>query len=432
MGAQKFRKRMAKLKIVFLSIALCWSLPLQAYDIDELVKILIEKNENNSAFKYDDQIDDISLDNADKIFIPEIDYSYSFSNTTSSTTSTSTINSNTNTISATVNLYNGGFSQLNLIATQTRNQALDFLRQYQKELLIKELINGYNTLQGLVLKKNNQQKNLNFYERKVQEAEILFQANRITKTDLLDFQNELISAESLLLDYDRQIDNLMLQVNKLLDMELEDEDVDFKRVIEIPDQLVERKLFSELMNSSYGQYLTYIEQTYIPELEMNKKDLKPSVDLSYSLSDSDKFSSSVDHRRSSSLSLTLSIPLYDGYKDENNFDIQKYEYQKKLLTHKDLKKDLLNTYLESWNNYDFYNQKIENQEAIIETLNLKLKGDEILYKSQKISVTRLIETQNDLNNANNILLDLVTQKKYYLMDILILNNDLAKITNGLG
>jgi len=272
MGAQKFRKRMAKLKIVFLSIALCWTLPLQAYDIDELVKILIEKNENNSAFKFDDQIDDISLDNADKIFIPEIDYSYSFSNTTSSTTSTSTINSNTNTISATVNLYNGGFSQLNLIATQTRNQALDFLRQYQKELLIKELINGYNTLQGLVLKKNNQQKNLNFYERKVQEAEILFQANRITKTDLLDFQNELISAESLLLDYDRQIDNLMLQVNKLLDMELEDEDVDFKRVIEIPDQLVEKKLFSELMNSSYGQYLTYIEQTYIPELEMNKKD----------------------------------------------------------------------------------------------------------------------------------------------------------------
>ena len=432
MGSKKFRKRMAKLKIVFLSIALCWSLPLQAYDIEELVKILIEKNENNSTFKYDDQIDDISLDNAHKIFIPEIDYSYSFSNTTSSTSSTSTVNSNTNTISATINLYNGGFSQLNLIATQTRNQALDFLRQYQKELLIKELINGYNNLQGLVLKKNNQQKNLNFYERKVQEAEILFQANRITKTDLLDFKNELIFAESLLLDYDRQIDNLMLQVNKLLDMELDDESVDFDRVIEIPDQFVEKKLFSELMNSSYGQYLTYIEQTYIPELEMNKKDLKPSVDLSYSLSDSDKFSSSVDHRRSSSLSLTLSVPLYDGYKDENNFDIQKYEYQKKLLTNKDLKKDLLNTYLESWNNYNFYLQKIENQKAIIETLKLKLKGDEILYKSQKISVTRLIETQNDLNNANNILLDLVTQKKYYLMDILILNNDLAIITNGLG
>ena len=423
---------MAKLKIIFLFVAFCWSMPLQAYDIDELVKILIDKNENNSAFIYDDQIDDISLENADKIYIPQIDYTYNYSNTTSSTVSTSTLNTNTNTISATVNLYNGGFSQLNLISTKVRNQALDFLRQYQKELLIKELVNGYNTLQGLIQKKINQQKNLNFYQKKVQEAEILFKANRITKTDLLDFQNELISAESLLLDFDRQIDNLMLQVNKLLDMDLVDEDIEFDKIIEVPDQLVEKKPLSGLMNSSYGQYLTYIEQTYLPELEMNKKDIRPSVDLTYSLSDSDKFSNSVDHRRSSSLSLTLSVPIYDGFKDENNFDIQKYEYQKKLLNHKDLKRDLLNTYLESWNNYDFYVQKIDNQNSIIDTLKLKLKGDEILYKSQKISVTRLIETQNDLNNANNIILDLITQKKYYLMDILILNNELSKITNGLG
>jgi outer membrane protein TolC len=423
---------MAKLKIIYLFIAFCWSIPLQAYNIDELVKILIDKNENNSAFIYDDQIDDISLDNADKIYIPQIDYTYNYSNTTSSTVSTSTVNTNTNTISATVNLYNGGFSQLNLISTQLRNQALDFLRQYQKELLIKELINGYNTLQGLIQKKGNQQKNLNFYQKKVQEAEILFKANRITKTDLLDFQNELISAESLLLDFDRQIDNLMLQVNKLLDMDLVDEDIEFDKIIEVPDQLVEKKPLSGLMNSSYGQYLTYIEQTYLPELEMNKKDIRPSVDLTYSLSDSDKFSNSVDHRRSSSLSLTLSVPLYDGFKDENNFDIQKYEYQKKLLNHKDLKRDLLNTYLESWNNYNFYVQKIDNQNSIIDTLKLKLKGDEILYKSQKISVTLLIETQNDLNNANNIIYDLITQKKYYLMDILILNNELSKITNGLG
>ena len=423
---------MAKFKIIFLFVAFCWSMPLQAYDIDELVKILIDKNENNSAFIYDDQIDDISLENADKIYIPQIDYKYNYSNTTSSTVSTSTVNTNTNTISATINLFNGGFSQLNLISTKIRNQALDFLRQYQKELLIKELVNGYNTLQGLIQKKSNQQKNLNFYQKKVQEAEILFKANRITKTDLLDFQNELISAESLLLDYDRQIDNLMLQVNKLLDMDLIDEDIEFDKIIEVPDQLVEKKPLSGLMNSSYGQYLTYIEQTYLPELEMNKKDIRPSVDLTYSLSDSDKFSNSVDHRRSSSLLLTLSVPLYDGFKDENNFDIQKYEYQKKLLNHKDLKRDLLNTYLESWNNYNFYVQKIDNQNSIIDTLKLKLKGDEILYKSQKISVTRLIETQNDLNNANNIILDLITQKKYYLMDILILNNELSKITNGLG
>ena len=404
----------------------------KSYEISDLVKILIEKNNTNSSFKYDDLIDDKKLLNADTVFVPQIDYTYDFSNSTTSASSTSDLNSNTNTISATVNLYNGGFSQINLIATQNRNEAYDYLRLYQKELLIKELINGYNNLQGLILKKNNQKNNLDFYIKKLEEAEILFKANRITKTDLLDFRNELIQAESLLFDYDRQIDNLMLQLNKLLDLELRDEDVNFSFSIKIPKELIQKKMFSDLMNSSYGKYLSFIEKTYVSELELGKKEILPSIDLSYSLSDSDKFSNSIDHRRSSVLSLTLSVPLYDGYKDENNFDIDKYEYQKKILENKDLKKDMLNIYLESWNNYEFYDLKISNQKKIIDTLKLKLKGDEILYKSQKISVTRLIETKNELNDANNVLLDLITQQKYYLLDIIILNNDLNNVINGLG
>ena len=424
---------MGKIKVIFFLTIICFCISsAKSYEISDLIKILVEKNNTDSSFKYDDLIDNKNLQNADTIYIPQIDYSYNFSNSTTSTNTTNTLNSHTNTISATLNLYNGGFSQLNLLTTQTRNQAYDYLRHYQKELLIKELINGYNNLQGLIIKKGNQEQNLEFYKKKVQEAEILFQANRITKMDLLDFQNELINAESLLYDYDRQIDNLMLQVNKLLDLELTDEDVNFSFSIIIPNQLIEKKIFSELMNSSYGNYLSYLEKTYVPELEMSKKELLPSIDLSYSLSDTDKFSSSVNHRRSSALSLAMTIPIYDGYKDENNFDVDKYEYQKKLLEQKDLKKDMLNTYLESWNNYDFYNLKIDNQKKIIETLTLKLKGDEILYKAQKISVTRFIETKNELNDANNNLLDLMTQQKYYLLDIIILNNDLESVINGLG
>ena len=433
MESKKFGERMAKIKIILSILVLYFPFSVaNSYELSDLIKILIEKNNTNSSFKYDDLIDDKNYQSADTIYVPQIDYSYNFSNTTTSANTTDNLNSHTNTISATVNLYNGGFSQLNLLTTQTRNQAYDYLREYQKELLVKELINGYNNLQGLILKKNNQESNLEFYRKRVQEAEILFQASRITKTDLLDFQNELINAESLLFDYDRQIDNLMLQVNKLLDLELTDEDVNFTFNINIPNQLIEKKIFSELMNSSYGNYLNFIEKTYLPELDMEKTDLLPSVDLSYSLSDTDKFSNSINHRRSSSLSLTFTMPIYDGYKDELNFDVDKYEYQKKLLQHKDLKKDMLNTYLETWNNYDFYALKMNNQKKIIDTLKLKLKGDEILYKSQKISVTRLIETKNDLNDANNVLLDLITQQKYYLLDIIILNNDLKTVINGLG
>ncbi len=424
---------MAKIKIIFLStFFLFFSKGILSYEITDLIKILVEKNETNSQFKYDNLIDDKNLELADTLYIPEIDYSFSISNSTTSTDSTSTVNADTHTLSATVNLYNGGFSQLNLITTQTRNQAFDYLREYQKELLIKELLNGYSNLQTLIFKKKNQQLNLEFYRKKVLEAEILFKANRITKTEVLDLENELLEAQSVSLDYDRKIDNLMLQVSKLLDLDIYDEDVNFDYVIDVSNAQISKKLFSELMNSSYGQYLSFIENTYLPELEMSKKDLRPSVDLTYSLSESDNYSAAIDHRRSSSLSLSLSIPIYDGFKDENNFDIEEYNYQKKLLEHKDLKRDLLNTYLESWNNYDFYLNKINNQEKIIDSLELKLQGNEILYKAQKIDITQLIESKNELNDAHNILLDLKSSKKYYLIDILILNGDLNTIINGLG
>ena len=424
---------MAKIKIIFLStFFLFFSKGISSYEITDLIKILVEKNETNSKFKYDNLIDDKNLELADTLYIPEIDYSFNVSNSTTSTNTTSTLNSNTHTLSATVNLYNGGFSQLNLITTQTRNQAFDYLREYQKELLIKELLNGYSNLQTLIFKKKNQQLNLEFYRKKVLEAEILFKANRITKTEVLDLENELLEAQSVSLDYDRKIDNLMLQVSKLLDLDIYDEDVNFDYVIDVSNAQISKKLFSELMNSSYGQYLSFIENTYLPELEMSKKDLRPSVDLTYSLSESDNYSAAIDHRRSSSLSLSLSVPIYDGYKDENNFNIEEYNYQKKLLEHKDLKRDLLNTYLESWNNYDFYLNKINNQEKIIDSLELKLQGNEILYKAQKIDITQLIESKNELNDAHNILLDLKSSKKYYLIDILILNGDLNTIINGLG
>ena len=424
---------MAKIKIIFLStFFLFFSKGILSYEITDLIKILVEKNETNSKFKYDNLIDEKNLELADTLYIPEIDYSFSISNSTTSTDSTSTVNTDTHTLSATVNLYNGGFSQLNLITTQTRNQAFDYLREYQKELLIKELLNGYSNLQTLIFKKKNQQLNLEFYRKKVLEAEILFKANRVTKTEVLDLENELLEAQSVSLDYDRKIDNLMLQVSKLLDLEIYDEDVNFDYVIDVSNSQISKKLFSELMNSSYGQYLSFIENTYLPELEMSKKDLRPSVDLTYSLSESDNYSAAIDHRRSSSLSLSLSVPIYDGLKDENNFNIEEYNYQKKLLEHKDLKRDLLNTYLESWNNYDFYLNKINNQEKIIDSLELKLQGNEILYKAQKIDITQLIESKNELNDAHNILLDLKSSKKYYLIDILILNGDLNTIINGLG
>ena len=145
---------MAKIKVILLIFAFSLSVSnANSYELSDLIKILIEKNNTSSSFKYDELIDEKNLLNADSIYVPQIDYSYNFSNSTTSANDTNNFNSHTNTISASINLYNGGFSQLNLLTTQTQNEAFDYLRIYQKELLVKELINGYNNLQSLILKK---------------------------------------------------------------------------------------------------------------------------------------------------------------------------------------------------------------------------------------------------------------------------------------
>ena len=57
---------MAKLKIVLFSLFFSVvSNSLLSYEITDLIKILIEKNETNSKFKYDNLIEDKNLQNAD-------------------------------------------------------------------------------------------------------------------------------------------------------------------------------------------------------------------------------------------------------------------------------------------------------------------------------------------------------------------------------
>ena len=66
---------MAKLKIIFLSkFFLFFSKGILSYEITDLIKILVEKNETNSKFKYDNLIDEKNLELADTLYIPEFDY----------------------------------------------------------------------------------------------------------------------------------------------------------------------------------------------------------------------------------------------------------------------------------------------------------------------------------------------------------------------
>ena len=130
-----------------------------------------------------------------------------------------------------------------------------------------------------------------------------------------------MNSENNLFDINNEIENLTLELSNLLDMEIGVNEIKLDYDINIPSSLVKMKGLSHLMSSSYGQYLTFMEKTYLPELEKNKIDLIPSVDLDYDYSSTDKFSSTIGKRSSSSISLTLTVPLFNGFKKENDFDI---------------------------------------------------------------------------------------------------------------
>jgi outer membrane protein TolC len=172
-----------------------------------------------------------------------------------------------------------------------------------------------------------------------------------------------------------------------------------------------------------------MKKTYLPELEKNKIDLMPSVDLDYDYSNTDKFSSTIGKRSSSSISLTLTVPLFNGFKKENNFDISKYEYEKKLLDHKDMVQKFYTDYKISFNNYQNITKKIISQRVILESNQLKYEGSKILYEANRVDVNDLIDSQASLDQSINTMNQLEIDLKNISLSILIYNGNFSSIVN---
>ena len=430
MEFKKFGEDMAKSKIViFISFLFLAFNTGNAYEIEELINILNTKNQSESVFFYDQKINELDIKNSYSSFYPTISYSNKTSDTTTKTTTSSSVSSNTHSLSLDLNLYNGGYRDQNIIEIENKNKANMALNTYKKTLLIKELILGYYNLKSLHNLKETSNNNINFYSNKLKEAEILFEAGRLSKIDLLNFKSAQMNSENNLFDINNEIENLTLELSNLLDMEIGANEIKLDYDIDIPSSLIKKKTLSHLMSSSYGQYLTFIEKTYLPELEKNKIDLMPSVDLDYDYSNTDKFSSTIGKRSSSSISLTLTVPLFNGFKKENDFDISKYEYEKKLLDHKDMVQKFYTDYKISFNNYQNITKKIASQKVIVESNQLKYEGSKILYEANRVDVNDLIDSQASLDQSINTMNQLQIDLKNISLSILIYNGDFSSIIN---
>ena len=430
MEYKKFRENMAKNKIIILIFTLIFTMnSVHAYEIKELIEILYKKNQTESVFFYDNKINELNIKNSYSSFYPSVSYSNTTSDTETKTTTSSSVSSNTHNLSVNLNLYNGGYRGQNIIETNNKNYANNFLNEYKKSLLIKELILGYYNLKSLNELKEISKNNISFYSNKLKEAEILFEAGRLSKIDLLNFKSSKMNSENDLFDVSNEIDNLMLKLSNLLDMDIKFNEIQLDYDVVISESLIKKKQLSDLMNSSYGKYLSFMEKTYLPEMKKSKRDLYPSVDLDYDYSDTDKFSSTIGNRSSSSVSLTLTVPIFNGFKKENDFDIKKYEYEKKILDHKEMVKNFYTDYKINYNNYNNTLNKINSQKVIVESNQLKYNGSNILYKANRINVNELIDSQASLDQSINVLNQLEIDLKNSAMNIIIYNGEFHKIIN---
>ena len=183
MEFKKFGVTMAKSKIILFFFIIFFKfnfVSVNAYEIKDLIKILEDKNQNNSVFYYNKLINELNIKNSFSSFYPTIQYSNKIAGTRTEAGSNSNVNAMTHNLSIDFNLYDGNYKDFNLKEVENKNYADNYLLEYNKQILIKELILGYYNLRALNKSKKLSEKTINFYENKLEEAEILFEAGRIS------------------------------------------------------------------------------------------------------------------------------------------------------------------------------------------------------------------------------------------------------------
>ena len=95
------------------------------------------------------------------------------------------------------------------------------------------------------------------------------------------------------------------------------------------------------------------------------------------------------------MSLTLTVPIFNGFKKENDFDIKKYEYEKKILDHKEMVKNFYTDYKHKKN---FKTFRVDSSKIILETGKFKVVKEELIlgdhHGGKKININKLKKNIN--------------------------------------
>jgi len=404
------------MKIHNIIIFLFLSMSANAIDIKESIKSTIETNPKvKIAFEKLNESKEILI-YSKGLKLPTVTTSISgtYKNAdTNTATSSSTPETFTDAYKLTVtqNIYDSGFNNLEIERSKIlfNNEIINFQNTIQD--LILQAIEGYLTVINYEKSLEATKKNYDSVFKAVQETKTRYDLGSATLYDIQNSEASFATAKTNLYSADQNLKIskksfkriVGLSANNLADKIIIDQSINLENILK--NALTNNLNLLEISNETKNKEILILKE---------KKSKMPSLDLSGTAlhSNGDRIEKGTE-TTSGSVSLTLTIPLFQ--KGQDNSNIRKYQSQmlQSEINYEDYKHDLHILISNTYKDFKVNESRMETNLIIIKSIETSLKSLNEEYIIGTKTITDLVEEEEKLLNAN---FNYLNSKKEFLLN----------------
>ena len=404
------------IKFFILLISLFYSFSLFAIDINQAIDSTIK---NNKKIKIG--IEKISeskelIESAIGAKLPTITgsitgtYSNSESETNISKTTPETFTDKYK-LTITQNLYDAGFNDLEINRSEIlfQNEVLNFKIEIQD--LILKAIDGYLTVINYQKSLEATQKNFESVSKALEESKTKFELGSSTIYELQNSESAFAIANANLFAAEQNLEISKKSFNRIVGFQ----PIDLDDYIKIDNSIRINEIINNSIQNNYNLKLLEndIKNKNILLLK-EKKTKHPNLDLTGSTeySDSGRIDSGTE-TTNGSISLTLSIPLYQ--KGIDNSNIRKYNSQilQAELNYEDFKEDLQIQISNTYKDFKISEIQTNSNSALIKASETAISSLKQEYDIGTKSITDLLEEEENLLSFK---VDFLNSKKDFIIN----------------
>ncbi len=398
---------------LFIVWVLSVRLTAQAYSLTECVDIALMNKETAKVAALDQRAAELNKKGSLSNILPEISFGSSWSKTNTpigeiaSSTYGSVFSSFGSSFSLSQTLYDGGLS-LNQI--RSANNSFQIVRQAARQQRIAVILNVHQAFYQLL--KNQQllaveRKNLDLARQQVELVELQFELGAVKKTDLLKAEVQLGRSKTNVLIQETNVRNAELELRN--SMGLIGSATHFEVVDESSSLMPLPELDESIANIEEFNPSLLVSRAQIMEAQLNRKIIfgsrlpRLSTTMSYGTT-ADEFSTlSKMENWSTSISLSLSIPLFSGYNLSTQQQTAELALRKQHYVYLNKKNDLQVQLENLLNSLANFQELIPLNEQVLTLAEEDLKLVQQRYSLGSAIILEVLDAQVSVSQARSIL-----------------------------